>query len=206
MQIIATLFIYCLNHNLLLVLSLHGRVTLFLKDVYSQPTLDIWARNLRNLFSKLLILQNNQPAPSKPCQNPCWTMMVLFTWKRKLAWAAAFINFPFLFSPTSCLSWHGKGPFWSQQVVLRMASPKISSSQRWPFCSFATADVCSPKKKNSFVSLAFHVCNKPCFLFGFFSQWKKHQLKQVQIPKCMQDLSHFIRLSQSLNKSDIKSE
>lgn len=41
MQIIATLFIYCLNHNLLLALSLHGRVTLFLKDVYSQPTLDI---------------------------------------------------------------------------------------------------------------------------------------------------------------------
>lgn len=52
------------------------------------------------------------------CQSPCWTMLVLFTWKRKLAWAAAFINFPFLFSPTTCLSWHGEGPFWAQQVVL----------------------------------------------------------------------------------------
>ncbi len=29
---------------------------------------------------------------------------------------------------------------------VRMASPKISSSQRWPFCSFATADVCGSKK------------------------------------------------------------
>lgn len=182
MQIIATLFIYCLNHNLLLALSLHGRVTLFLKDVYSQPTLDIWARNLRNLFSKLLILQNNQPAPSKPCQNPCWTMMVLFTWKRKLAWAAAFINFPFLFSPTSCLSWHGKGPFWSQQVVLRMASPKISSSQRWPFCSFATADVCSPKKKTALFHSLFMFVTSLVFCFVFFLSGKNINWNKCKFP------------------------
>lgn len=84
----------------------------------SLPTLETGARNLRNLFSKLLILQNNQPPSCKHCQSPCWTMVVLFTWKTKLAWAAAFINFPFLFSPTTCLSWHGEGPSWAQQAVL----------------------------------------------------------------------------------------
>lgn len=87
------LFIF-LEHYSLLAFSLQGMGTLFLKDVYRRPTLDIWARKLRDLFSKLLILQNNQPPPNKPCQSPCWTMMVLFAWKRKLAWAAAFINFP----------------------------------------------------------------------------------------------------------------
>lgn len=67
---ITFIFFFSLNHNFLPAFSLHGKVTLFLKDACSQPTLDTGARNLRNLFSKLLILQNNQPPPSKAVPEP----------------------------------------------------------------------------------------------------------------------------------------
>ena len=118
------------------------------KDVCSLPTLEKRrARNLMNLFSKLLILQNNQLLACEPCQSPCWTMMVLFTWKRNLAWAAAFINFPFLLSPTCLFVMAWRRPVLGPAgCPVRMASPKISSSQRWPFCSFATADVYGSKR------------------------------------------------------------
>jgi len=55
--------------------------------------------------------------------------------------------FPFSFSPTTCLSWHGEGPFWAQQVVLRAWHHlKLVQSAVAFFCSFATADVCGEKK------------------------------------------------------------
>lgn len=96
--------------------------------------------------------------------------MVLFTWRRKLAWAVAFINFPFLFSPTTCLSWHGEGPFWAQQVVLcawhRLKLVQVSGG---PFCSFATADVCR-SKKTALSHLLFMFVRSLVFLYAYFSQ------------------------------------
>lgn len=145
-----------------------GEVTLFLKDVCSLPTLETRARNLRNLFSKLLILQNNQPPPYKPCQIPCWTMLVLFTWKRKLAWAAAFINFPF-----SHFAHHLFVMAWRRPILgpagcpMRMASPKISSSQRWPFlqlCHCGCLQIPLPPKKKK--QLCITSCL--CLVFRFF--------------------------------------
>lgn len=110
------------------------------------------------------------------CQSPCWTMAVLFTWKRKLAWAAAFINFPFLFSPTTCLSWHGEGPFWAQQVVLcAWHHLKLVQVSGGLFAALPVRMFADPKKQ--LFSLAFHVCDKHCFpRFAFFHR-EKHSLK-----------------------------
>lgn len=58
---------------------------------------------------------------------------------------------------------------------VRMASPKISSSQRWPFCSFATADVCRSKKAALSHSLFLVFATSLVFsdfFFFFFSSWK----------------------------------
>lgn len=53
-------------HNLhTVVQSVKTQVKLFLEDVYPQPIWNMKQRG-RNLFSKLLILQNNQPPPWKP--------------------------------------------------------------------------------------------------------------------------------------------
>lgn len=51
---------------------------------------------------------------------------------------------------------------------VRMASPKISSSQRWPFCSFATADVCGSKKAALSHSLFMFVTSLVFSGFFFF--------------------------------------
>lgn len=153
-------------------------MTLFLKDVCSLPTLETGARNLRNLFSKLLILQNNHPPPCEPCQIPCWTMMVLFTWKRKLAWAAAFINFPFLFSPTTCLSWHSEGPFWAQQVVLcAWHHLKLVQVSGGLFAALPLRMFADPKKQ---LCLTRFSCLWQAWFCLFFFLVEKHELNQCK--------------------------
>lgn len=113
----------------------------------------------------------------KPCQSPCWTMMVLFTWKRKLAWAAAFINFPFLFFAHYLFVVAWRRPILGPAgCPVRMASPKISSSQRWPFCSFATADVCRSKKTALSHSLFTFVTSLVFSGLFFFSLWVEKTL------------------------------
>lgn len=103
-------------------------------------------------------------------------MMVLFTWKRKLAWAAAFINFPFLFSPTTCLSWHGEGPFWAQQVVLcAWHHLKLVQVSGGLFAALPLRMFADPKKQlclTRFFSCLRRALFSLTFSFFFFSSWK----------------------------------
>lgn len=80
---------------------------------------------------------------AESCQSPCWTMLVLFTWKRKTGVGCCIYQFSLsLFSPTTCLSQGmAEAHFWAQQVVLCCAwhQPKISSSY---WCFFFSCRFC----------------------------------------------------------------
>lgn len=97
------------------------------------------------------------------CQSPCCAMLVLFTWKTKLAWVRWLYQFS-LFRPPLVyfVAW------WRPMLdpagcPIRVAAPKISWSQRWPLCSSASEDVhynADPKATaltNTFVSLSEHL-------------------------------------------------
>lgn len=75
---------------------------------------------------------------------------------------------------------------------VRMASPKISSSQRWPFCSFATADVCRSKKAalshSLFLVFATSLVFSDFFFFFFFPRGKTLIEMRANSKKQIQDL------------------
>lgn len=89
------------------------------KDVCSLPTLEIGARNLINLFSKLLIFTKQSTAnrasrARAPAEQWWYCSLGKENWRGLLHLSI----FPFSFRPLACLSWHGEGPFRAQQVVL----------------------------------------------------------------------------------------
>lgn len=86
---------------------------------------------------------------------------------------------------------------------VRMASPKISSSQRWPFCSFATADVCRSKKAALSHSLSLVFATSLVFsaFFFFLSWWEninwnegKFQKKQKQIQDLFSMATYIVHI------------
>lgn len=119
-------------------------------------------------------------------------MMVLFTWKRKLAWAAAFINFPFLFSPTTCLSWHGEGPFWAQQVVLcAWHHLKLVQVSGGLFAALPLRMFADPKKQlclTRFFSCLRRALFSLTFSFFFFPRGKTLIETRANSKKQIQDL------------------
>lgn len=110
------------------------------------PHLQTRARNLRNLFSKLLILQNNQPPPCGVLPGPLLNNVGIVHLEKKIGVGCCIYQFfLFLFSPTTCLSREmAKAHFWAQQVLICCAShrPKISLNYLCLFCSFFSPFCC----------------------------------------------------------------
>lgn len=148
----------CWNHKQpsACVVSWHS----FIKMYVVFPHLKTSARNLRNLFSKLLILQNNQPPPCRVVPEPLLNNVgIVHLEKKNWRGLLRLSIFPFSFSPTTCLSQGmAKAHFWAQQVVVCRAwhRPKINSSY-WClffFCFFA--DIATVVVKTDF--LVFFTC------------------------------------------------
>lgn len=113
------------------------------------------ARNLRNLFSKLLILQNNQTATGKTVPEPPLNNDGIVHLEKKTGVGFCIYQFSL-----SLFAHHLFVVAWRRPILgpagcpVRMASPKISSSQRWPFLQLCHCG-CLWIQRNSFVSLAF---------------------------------------------------
>lgn len=111
--------------------SLDGDIVF--RGCISSAHVDIWAPNLRNLFSKLLILQNNQAPPWKPeppAEQPRYCSLAEESW-RGLLHLSIFPSLFFFF--THHLFVIAKQ--WQRTVLgpagclVSKAWPKISSSQ-----------------------------------------------------------------------------
>lgn len=110
----------------------------------SSAHMHIWARNLRNLFSKLLILQNNQPPPCKPeppAEQRRYCSLGEESW-RGLLHLSIFPSLFFFTHHLFVIAWQRTvlGP---AGCLVNTPSPKISSSQQRPFGGFATVNVYS---------------------------------------------------------------
>lgn len=136
------------------------------------PHWETGARNFRNLFSKLLILQNNQPPPCEAVPEPLLNNDGIVHLEKKTGVGCCVYQFSLsLFAPTTCLSWHGRRPILGPAgCPVRMASPKISSSQRWPFFAALPRRMFADPKKQLCLT-RFHVTNL-VFSVVFFPRWK----------------------------------
>lgn len=156
--------------------QLAWRGDIVLKDVCSLLTLQTRARNLRNLFSKLLILQNNQPPPCKPVPEPLLNNVGIVHLEKKTGVGCCIYQFSLsLFAHYLFVMALRRPILGPAGCPVRMASPKISSSQRWPFCSFSTADVCGSKKTAmSHLLFVFVASLLSCFFFFLEGiHWRK---------------------------------
>lgn len=123
----------CSYHFIYLLFLQPGcTVSVFLRCIYSTHMDHIWARNLRNLFSKLLTLQNNQPPPCELRQNPLLNNDGIVHLEKKTGVGCHVYRFSLFAHKLFAMAW--KRPILGPAgCPVCMTAPKISSSQWWLF-------------------------------------------------------------------------